>query len=66
MTPEVLELLMHRDTVMVEDALRKYYVDEPGVRRLLEAEQYSLFAGGKNGSYNAGTACANKETNKRM
>jgi len=47
MTPEVLELLMHRDTVMVEDALRKYYVDEPGVRRLLEAEQYSLFAGGK-------------------
>ena len=44
MTPEVLELLMHRDTVMVEDALRKYYVDEPGVRRLLEAEQYSLFA----------------------
>ena len=27
MTPEVLELLMHRDAVLTEEAMKKYYTE---------------------------------------
>ncbi len=47
MTSEVLELLMNRDATMTEDALRKYYTEDEDIRVLLDAERYSLFAGGK-------------------
>lgn len=47
MISEALELLMHRNAVLTEEALKKYYVDEPDLQRLLDAERYSLFAGGK-------------------
>ena len=47
MTGEVLELLMNRDATMTEDALRKYYTEDEDIRVLLDAERYSLFAGGK-------------------
>ena len=47
MINEALELLMHRNSVMTEDALRKYYVDDADLQILLDAERYSLFAGGK-------------------
>ena len=47
MTGEVLELLMNRDATMTEDALRKYYAEDEDIRVLLDAERYSLFAGGK-------------------
>ena len=38
---------MHRNAVLTEDALRKYYTDDPDLQALLDAERYSLFAGGK-------------------
>ena len=38
---------MHRNAVLTEDALRKYYTDDPDLQALLNAERYSLFAGGK-------------------
>ncbi len=47
MTDEILELILHRDAIMTEDALRKCYTDDEDIRPLLESEQYSLFAGGK-------------------
>ena len=47
MTHEVLELLLHRDAVMTEDALRRCYAEDPDLMTLLNAERYSLFAGGK-------------------
>lgn len=47
MTGEVLELLLHRNATVTEHALRQYYTDDPDVQLLLDAEQYSLFAGGK-------------------
>ena len=47
MTNEIMELLLHRDAVMTEDALRKYYDEDEDIQALLDAERYSLFAGGK-------------------
>lgn len=47
MTGEVLELIMHRDATMTEDALRKYYTEDEDLKSLLDSERYSLFAGGK-------------------
>ena len=47
MTEEILELIMHRDATMTEDAMRKYYIEDEDIRELLDAERYSLFAGGK-------------------
>ena len=47
MTGEALELLMHRDATVVERALHGYYEEDDDIRALLDAERYSLFAGGK-------------------
>ena len=47
MTDEILELLMHRDATLTEQAMRAYYTDDEDIQNLLDAEQYSLFAGGK-------------------
>ena len=47
MTEEILELIMHRDATQTEEALRKYYVEDPDIQVLLDSERYSLFAGGK-------------------
>jgi len=47
MTDEILELLMHRDATLTEQAMRECYVDDEDLAPLLAAEQYSLFAGGK-------------------
>ena len=47
MTEEILELIMHRDATMTEDALRKYYTEDEDLKSLLDSERYSLFAGGK-------------------
>ena len=47
MTNEALELLLHRNATLTENALRKYYTDDPDLQVLLDAERYSLFAGGK-------------------
>ncbi len=47
MTTEVLELWMHRYAVTVENALKRYYTEDKDIEELLNAERYSLFAGGK-------------------
>lgn len=47
MTNEVLELLLHRNATLVENAMREIYTDDPDLQILLDAERYSLFAGGK-------------------
>lgn len=47
MTSEVLELLLHRNATLTENALRTYYTDDADLQVLLDAERYSLFAGGK-------------------
>lgn len=47
MTNEALELLLHRNATLTENALREYYTDDPDLQVLLDAEHYSLFAGGK-------------------
>ncbi|MBR2722170.1 MAG: polyprenyl synthetase family protein [Clostridia bacterium] len=47
MTHEVLELMLHRDAVMTENAMKGYYTEDPDIGVLLDAERYSLFAGGK-------------------
>lgn len=47
MTTEVLELLLHRNATLTENAMRDYYTDDPDLQVLLDAERYSLFAGGK-------------------
>ncbi len=47
MTEEILQLIMNRDATMTEDAMRKWYTNDPDIQVLLDSEQYSLFAGGK-------------------
>ena len=47
MTNEALELLLHRNATLTENALREYYTDDSDLQVLLDAERYSLFAGGK-------------------
>jgi len=47
MTDEILQLMMNRNATMTEDAMRKYYTEDEDLRVLLDAERYSLFAGGK-------------------
>ena len=47
MINEALELLMHRNTTLTEQALKAYYAEDEDLQRLLDAERYSLFAGGK-------------------
>ena len=47
MTEDVLMLLMDRDAKMTEAALREYYTEDEDIKELLDAERYSLFAGGK-------------------
>ena len=47
MTEEVLELLMHRTAVLTEAALKHYYTEDEDLAPLLNAERYSLLAGGK-------------------
>lgn len=47
MTEEALELLMHRNAVITENALKTYYTPDGDIQILLDAERYSLFAGGK-------------------
>ena len=47
MIDEALELLIHRNAVLTEDALRSYYDEDEDLKILLDAERYSLFAGGK-------------------
>jgi geranylgeranyl diphosphate synthase type II len=46
-TEEILELILHRDATMTEDALRKIYSEDEDIQVLLDSERYSLFAGGK-------------------
>ena len=47
MTSEILEILMHKDATLTEAALKQYYSEDEDIRVLLDAERYSLFAGGK-------------------
>ena len=47
MTPEALELLMHRDAALTEAHLKGYYDEDEDIKVLLDSERYSLFAGGK-------------------
>lgn len=47
MTEETLELLLHRNAVLTENALRDIYTEDPDLQILLDSERYSLFAGGK-------------------
>lgn len=47
MTEEALSLALHRDATAVEHALRGYYAADEDIASLMQAEQYSLFAGGK-------------------
>ncbi|MBE6601285.1 MAG: polyprenyl synthetase family protein [Ruminococcaceae bacterium] len=47
MTEEILELLMHRNATLVEQAMRDCYTEDDDLQSLLDAERYSLFAGGK-------------------
>jgi geranylgeranyl diphosphate synthase type II len=47
MQKEVLELAMHRDVTLIENALAACYTEDADIRTLLEAERYSLLGGGK-------------------
>ena len=47
MTEEALRLILERDATMTEHALRQYYTEDADLKTLLDAERYSLFAGGK-------------------
>ena len=47
MTDESLALLMDRTATLTEAAMRGYYSEDEDIRILLDAERYSLFAGGK-------------------
>lgn len=47
MTGEALQLILHRNATMTERAMEKYYTEDEGLKTLLNAERYSLFAGGK-------------------
>ncbi len=47
MTEEALRLILDRNATVTEHFLRGIYSEDPDLKALLEAEQYSLFAGGK-------------------
>ncbi len=47
MTEEVLQLVMEHDAAVTEAAMKRYYTDDADLQVLLDAERYSLFAGGK-------------------
>ncbi len=47
MTEDILTLLMHRDATVTEQAMHGYYTEDEDIASLLNAERYSLFAGGK-------------------
>ncbi len=47
MTNEVLELILQRDATQTEAAMRALYTEDEDIKPLLDAERYSLFAGGK-------------------
>lgn len=47
MTEEALYLILDRNATMTEQFLRGRYSEDPDLKVLLDAEQYSLFAGGK-------------------
>ena len=47
MTEEALRLILDRDATMTEHTLRQYYTEDNDLKILLDAERYSLFAGGK-------------------
>ena len=47
MTDDTLQLILHRDATMTENALGQYYAEDADLKRLLDSERYSLFAGGK-------------------
>ena len=47
MTDESLALLINRTATVTEAAMKKYYSEDEDIRVLLDAERYSLFAGGK-------------------
>lgn len=47
MTEDVLQLALHRNATVVENAMRAYYTDDEDIASLLNSERYSLFAGGK-------------------
>ncbi len=47
MTEEILELMLHRNATLTENAMREYYTEDEDIRVLLDSERYSLFAGGK-------------------
>lgn len=47
MTEEALELLLYRNATITENALRNIYSEDEDLKVLLDAERYSLFAGGK-------------------
>lgn len=47
MTEETLQLILSRNAKLVEQKLHEIYSEDPDLKILLDAEQYSLFAGGK-------------------
>lgn len=47
MTSEALQLILDRNATMTEQKMRGIYSEDPDFQKLLDAEQYSLFAGGK-------------------
>ena len=47
MQTEILELAMHRDATLIENALAECYTEDADIATLLEAERYSLLGGGK-------------------
>ena len=47
MTGEALQLVLDRNATMTEHFLHGVYAEDPDLKVLLDAEQYSLFAGGK-------------------
>ena len=47
MTEEILELMLHRNATLTENAMREYYTEDEDIQVLLDSERYSLFAGGK-------------------
>ena len=47
MTGEALQLALDRNATMTEHFLHGVYAEDPDLKVLLDAEQYSLFAGGK-------------------
>ncbi|MBE6530187.1 MAG: polyprenyl synthetase family protein [Ruminococcaceae bacterium] len=47
MTGETLQLILDRNATMTEHFLQGIYAEDPDLKILLDAERYSLFAGGK-------------------